>query len=72
MSYKSKSDIENISDVLEENEYAIIVDNTGRFKGIISSDTSFSDFDQLPMDVANILMLLYGDVFNITHERKIQ
>jgi hypothetical protein len=64
-------DAETVKHYLEENEYAIIVKDNGDFSGVLAPD-GLEDFDELPSAIAKILTALYGDVFNITFNRKIQ
>ena len=55
---------------LREGEYAIIVDSKGTFSGVLAPN-GLSDFDELPKPVSDILTYLYGDIFDITYDRKI-
>jgi hypothetical protein len=61
---------EEIKTHLREGEYAIIIDSKGTFSGILAPD-GLSDFDELPKPVSDILTYLYGDIFDITYDRKI-
>jgi hypothetical protein len=54
---------------LHDGEYAIIVDSQGTFSGVLAPN-AFSDFDELPKPISDILTYLYGDIFNITYDRK--
>lgn len=70
MTDKVKMTTEEMRTHLREGEYAIIVDSKGTFSGILAPD-GLSDFDELPKPVSDILTYLYGDIFDITYDRKI-
>jgi hypothetical protein len=59
----------DVKEYLEENEYAIIVKENGDFSGILTPG-NLKDFDELPDKIARILTVLYGDIFNITFDKK--
>lgn len=56
---------------MNDDDYAIIINKDGTFVGILTPE-KLVDFDELPTRVGDILHYLYGDIFNITHDRKIQ
>lgn len=55
---------------MNQHDYAIIVNKDGSFQGIVGPER-MEDFDQLPEAIAKMLTILYGDVFDITFDRKI-
>ena len=63
-------DAETVKQYMEEGEFAIIVKTNGDFSGLLAPG-GLEDFDELPDAVARILTVLYGDIFNITFNRKI-
>jgi|TARA_B110000495_G_C23003629_1_gene592607 hypothetical protein len=51
---------DNISDWLEDDEYAIVIKEDGSFQGIFAP-FELEDFDQLPETIIVILAMIYGD-----------
>jgi hypothetical protein len=61
----------DISEFLDEDEFAIVVSDKGAFRGVFAP-YEVEDFDQLPHGVLVILALIYGDqITNAPDDRTI-